>query len=496
MTARTYRFSPPDRTGWLLGLAGPQVLALGAAVVAAVLLATDGAPVGVLAAPVGLGLAAAFARVGGQPLLEVAPPAITFWVTRVRGRHRWLAPLPLPVDGLTPPLPPCLAGQDLLGVDGARFGFGPGEVAVVADRRAGTYAASLRVAGGSFALAEQAEQERLLAAWGDALAPFCRERGPVVALRWAEWAAPAGMSEQLAYLAEHSAADADEAAVASYRRLLAAAGPLGMRHETLLTLVVSAARLGQAVRGRGERDQAGVDALLAELRLFTGRLEHAGLTASAPLSAGELARALRVRLDPEVLPTLDRRGRSLGQVAGLVSPTNGGPLATEARWSGWRADGAWHRGYWMADWPRTDVGPGWLAELLLARVGVRTVAVSYEPVPPRASRRAIEAAAAKLDADEDHRVRVGLRVGAGHRRAQSAVADREAELVAGYPELTYAGLVVVTAATREALEESCAEAVQTAAACGVDLRPLHGRHDLAVAATLPLARGLAPRRLR
>ena len=45
------------------------------------------------------------------------------------------------------------------------------------------------------------------------------------------------------------------------------------------------------------------------------------------------------------------------------------------------------------------------------------------------------------------------------------MAEREAELVAGYPELTYAGLVTVTADSKEALEESCAEAVQVAAAC-------------------------------
>ena len=165
----------------------------------------------------------------------------------------------------------------------------------------------------------------------------------------------------------------------------------------------------------------------------------------------------------------------------------------EARWSAWRADGAWHRAFWMSDWPRLEVGPAWLADVLLAHVGVRTVSVWCEPVAPRASRRAIERAAAKLDADEDHRHRIGLRVGAGHRRAQAAVLDREAELVAGYPEFTYAGVVAVTAAHRDGLDATSAEIVQVAAAAGIDLRPLHGRHDQAVAATLPLARGLAPR---
>jgi hypothetical protein len=482
--ARTYRFNPPDRTGWLLGLGGPQVVALGGAVVVAVLLASAHAPLPVLAAPIALGAALAFTRVGGQPLLEAAPPAIDWLARRARREHRWLAPLPLPVDGLTPPLPPGLAGQVLLNAGG---------VAVVCDRRTGRYSATIRVTGGGFALAERVEQERLLAGWGDALAPFCRDRGTVVAVRWSEWAAPAGIEDQLAFLAEHGHDDPDDPAVASYRRLLASAGPLGMRHDTLITLVVGADRLVTAAKGRDARDRAGVDALLAELHLFTTRLENAGLTASLPLTPPELGRALRVRLDPGTLPGLDRRGRTLGQLAGLVRPANAGPLATEARWSAWRADGAWHRAFWMCDWPRLDVGPMWLADLLLARVGVRTVSVWYEPVPPRASRRAIERAAAKLDSDEDHRHRVGLRVGAGHRRAQSAVAEREAELVAGYPEFTYAGVVTVTAADRAGLDASSAEIVQTAAAVGVDLRPLHGRHDRGVAATLPLARGLAPR---
>ena len=48
---RTYRFSPPDRTGWLLGLGGPQVTVLGAAVVVCVLLASAHAPIGVFFVP-------------------------------------------------------------------------------------------------------------------------------------------------------------------------------------------------------------------------------------------------------------------------------------------------------------------------------------------------------------------------------------------------------------------------------------------------------------
>ena len=69
--------------------------------------------------------------------------------------------------------------------------------------------------------------------------------------------------------------------------------------------------------------------------------------------------------------------------------------------------------------------------------------------------------------------------------------EREAELVAGFCELEYAGFVVVSAADLDALDRSCAEYEQVAAQSGLQLRPLDGRHDLGVVCALPLGRGLA-----
>src|SRR5439155_7067283 len=169
-------------------------------------------------------------------------------------------------------------------------------VAIVRDRRTSRYAATVAVAGRGFGLAERVEQERLLAGWGDALAPFTRDAGPVAAVRWSEWAAPAGIEPHLAYLDAHGHPDSNDSAVASYRDLLTTSGPAGMRHETLLTVIVDAARLN--VTDRATRDHTCADTLLAELRLFSARLQTAGLRVSEPLSPRELATRLRTRLDP------------------------------------------------------------------------------------------------------------------------------------------------------------------------------------------------------
>ena len=71
--------------------------------------------------------------------------------------------------------------------------------------------------------------------------------------------------------------------------------------------------------------------------------------------------------------------------------------------------------------------------------------------------------------------------------------EREEELVAGYGEFFYAGVVCVTAASLSELEAATDEITQVAASVGLELRPLHGRHDRAMIASLPIARGVAPR---
>lgn len=553
MSERAYRFNPPDRTGVLLGLGGPQALAMGASLLIGVFARSSGAPAPLIALPLGLGMVAGLARIDGRPLLEVAPPALSWVATLVGGQRRWLAPLHLLRAGsdidASPALPPALDGQVVLVVDPAEHGQTDWaqSVAVVHDRgrrhslvsaivsvamslgaaaivlRMGsgspalaagvgvigvllslvllhgggkdTYAATFRASGGPFGLAGRAEQERLLDLWGSALAAFCRERGPVVAIRWSQFATPAGLDQHLAQLPDFGGQDGDDPAVASYRSLLESAGPLATRREVLVTVMVSAGRVQGGSRHGGDQATTAIEVLLEELRLFSDRLEAAGLLVSSPLSPPELAQALRVRLDPTVAATLDRRGRSLGQLAGLAGLANAGPLATEADWSRWRVDASMHRSFLVVDWPRLDAPAAWMADLLLWGEATRTITVIYEPVAPRQSQRSIRRESAKLDADAEHRNRGGFRVPAAVHRAAEAVAEREAELVDGYGEFDYVGLVTVTAPGAESMERACAELIQVAAGVGLELRALHGRHDAAAGACLPLARGIAGRGL-
>lgn len=88
---RTYRLSPPDRTGWFLGLGGPQVVTLGVAIVGGVMLLSVGFPLVVVGLVV-LGAAVlALGRAAGRPLVEMVPTGWK-WLRRGRRGKEWRAP--------------------------------------------------------------------------------------------------------------------------------------------------------------------------------------------------------------------------------------------------------------------------------------------------------------------------------------------------------------------------------------------------------------------
>src|ERR1700737_3684355 len=65
-------------------------------------------------------------------------------------------------------------------------------------------------------------------------------------------------------------------------------------------------------------------------------------------------------------------------------------LATDSDWTWWRADGSYHRCFYVSDWPQLALHADWLNGLLAWAGAVRSVTVVMEPVSPRASRAAIK----------------------------------------------------------------------------------------------------------
>ncbi len=494
---RTYRFPARDRTGWLLGLQAAQCLILGSGVFASGILLNLGAPGALILGVIAASIIAAFAPIAGRPGYAWLPVAAG-WLYGGHRRRNWTANVPrkpLHADPradptLQPEWPPFLDGIELQEYEGLRAGS---TMVVVSDRRSGSATGLLRVAGREFALIDRSEQDRLLAGWGDALAAFCKERSPVAAVRWFEWSAPADASEHLRWAQDRIGPRADPSIVAGYEQMVAAAGPLSTRHETIVTVTAGGHAGQKASAGRRRRERALVDTLRDELRLLSDRLVATGLVVEPALTVAQTTKLLRSRLDPTTAGgTVTSGSSTLAALAGCRSPGNPGPMATRHEWTHVAVDGAVHACLAIVEWPRLEVPASWMEALLLHAGGVRTISLHLEPVPPSQSQRRVDKDSTRLIVDAEQRSRSGFRVGARHRRAESDVAERESELVSGYCELEFCGLITVTATDLEQLERSCAEWEQVAAHAGLELRRLNGQHDAALACTLPI--GLGPSR--
>lgn len=301
------------------------------------------------------------------------------------------------------------------------------------------------------------------------------------------------MTGHRAWLGDTRSAAPERAPADGYGELIDGATAAATEHEILLTLTVARDRLSRRSRTLADPDAQLADALVTNVDALLRGLQAAGLTADDPLDPLAVRRILRARIDPTASLVRLTGGRLVDRLA-LVTPQSAGPLLLENAWRHVRIDNAFHRTYWIACWPRLAVPPSWLEPFLSAATGVtRTITVVFRPVPAHQSRRRIERALVKLESDAQIKEEKGRRVDARHRRATQALLDREQELVAGYAEMAYTGLLTVSAPTEPALDEHAEIIEQAARAAGIELRPLDGRHDLAWAAALPL--GLAPKTL-
>lgn len=487
-TERTYTLDPLDTSGIFLGLGIAQCLLIGGGITIAVLAITAGVPIPFAAIPISVAAIASFARAGGHPVWEWIPlTAGWMWAGVTRGR-RWHAPLPLwPTDGEAAPLPPCLEGLDIVDLDW-RAG---GRLGAVRDRHRHTLTAVLPVSGPQFIVEPRAEQERLLAGWGDVLGQFAVERGVVTHLSWSDLARPSGMQQHLSWVDQGPRGDEHEAATASYRELLDVATATAVSHDVLVSITVARENLGRH-RGSGTAEEHLARALASSTEALLRGLRSAGLAACDPFDATGIQRVLRERVDPVTTSAPSRQGRLVDRLS-LVRASTAGPLVVHTDWQHLRVDGAFHRTWWIGTWPRLAQPPSWMEPFLSGGGVTRTMTVFLVPVSTHQSRRRIERDLVKLESDAATKEEKGRRVDARHRRATQALLDREEELVAGYPEMAYTGVVTVSATDLDELDAHGEIIEQLARETGIDLRLLDARQDLAWAAALPL--GLAPNHL-
>jgi hypothetical protein len=229
--------------------------------------------------------------------------------------------------------------------------------------------------------------------------------------------------------------------------------------------------------------------LLRELEALAERLAAADVQVVGVLRPGMLASTVRIAYDPWSRPGLARLAAADPDRDG-IDAASAWPVATETGWASYRADGAVHATYWIAGWPRVDVGAAFLSPLLLHTQMVRAIAVTLESIAPLRAMREVEAARTSDAADQELRGRMGFIETARRRRIAEATERREEELADGHAAVRFAGYVTVSARNEEELEHDCAEVEHAAQMARLELIRLFGQQDDAFTYTLPLCRGL------
>ncbi len=461
-----YHFNPLERRGVLLGITPGQLAFACTAVVIAVLVRAaigprGGTPAGAAIALVGMALS--LIPIGEATAVERAQVGGA-WLMRKAGRTK-LSDLPttgryLHNDGpnrfstsfglkagRTAP-----AGISL--VERSLSSGGP-PVGVIRDQRASTLAAVLAVQGPPFSLLDPEDQSSCLEGWRSVLAALGRAGSPVARIQWLQRSTPESPATKV--LAPLGAVSPD-----AYSSFVAEATPLIERHDAWIALSVGSSC---ASRRRLALEQRSVDILGRELRFVDGQLRSVDLRPTGPLE--------------------------LTALADLLAGKPGGPwpLALREGWSEIQADDSWHRTYWVSDWPRLDVGPNFLAPLLVAKAN-RRVSVVMTAVPPRSAMRQARSARTADAADTQLRLKAGFLPNARREKEAEGALRRELELADGHCDYRFSGYVTESAESLEALEASCAALEQAAQAARVELRCLYGRQAEAYSWTMPLCRGL------
>jgi Putative type VII ESX secretion system translocon, EccE len=489
----TYSFGPLERRGILGPVRFGQLLVMVvAAMVGVVTLDRSPTPASALIAITAFGAASVvdFAPLAGRTLQEWLPIAAGFLGRRLGGRARLRSRAPevgsrarVGVPGQTLDLAPPASNPpaELRRVRIVEAAYRQRAIGALSEHAGRRLTAVLACRVSAFSLLDPEAQERRLARWGLVLSGASAT--PIRRLQWVERTAPAQGDELARWL--HSERDPaipprGTPMVESYLELIGSSTRVTREHEILLAVQVDR----RATRGRGT-----AEVLVEATEHVAKGLEAAEVSVLGALSAGQLARALRTAFDPYARTELAALEAAGPDRDGLAEHS-AWPLGAQEHWEHYRTDGALHATYWIAGWPRVEVSPIFMNALLGRSSAVRSVAVTFEPLPLERSTREVEAAVTRDRADRELRARFGQTETARQRQARDAAARREAEIAAGHGEVRLSGYVTVSGRDTDDLRRGCAEVLDHAARAHLELHRLYGQQADAFSFTLPLCRGL------
>lgn len=487
------KFPRYERRGFFLGLKWYQLLIIAGGGTVAIVASAGGGPRGLfVSGPMWLGLMLlGLLQYSRIPYPVWAKQIALFFYRAAAGQTRFLAK----------PATPHLAGR--LALPG---GLGNLEIRTTArgecflvDRHGKDAIAVLRCSTRSFALLDGDDKAWAVQAWSRVQAGMAQRQG-VARIAVQDYTVPYPSSALWDFYRSNAvrADGGDEKATwgqRAYEDLLGAAGST-MSHELVVAVVLDTSKARRRIKESG----GGLIGLEHVLRLEVEAMRTSLATHSVKVEewVGEqgLLGIIRGAFDPAALP-------SAKAPVAAAPPSDApadmetdylpwhGPMGVEEHWTYLRTDSGFHQTFWIAEWPRQRVFPGFLHPLIYVGEFRHTFTEVIRAVPTAEALRDIRSA---QEAHETRR-RINARFDRPLTREQKAeeeeVAQREEDIVAGHGDVRPAAYITVTATSLEDLARHRQELESAAAGAFVELRLLYGQQWAAfVAGGLPLGRGL------
>jgi hypothetical protein len=379
-------------------------------------------------------------------------------------------------------------------------------VGVVYNPKEKSYAATLQVRAGSFSLLDSGTQDARVDGWGRLMAGLTTYNSRLIRMAVYERTIPdSSDAVQRHFDRTVEAVDATpdrrrQYVIGAYQQLINEAAPTAQRHESFITLVMSAKKAGKEIRRSGGGEAGAMAVLFQELRAFETSVKRVGLVSEGWLNPRELAAVVRTQYDPASVDVIDQRGR--GELASLVGgrrvemaagvdPSTAGPIASHAANDHYRTDSAFARVFWCSGLPRIAMAAAFHSPMILETTYRRTMTMILEPVPSRKAEAQLNRKQLREGGDQLIRDKFGKATTMRDQQAETETERKLGELLAGHGYIRMVLLVAISADDIEGLEEATGEIQTLANLSRLDLRTLYAQQSAAFAAAcLPLGLGV------
>ncbi|MBP5928064.1 hypothetical protein F3K39_07265 [Streptomyces sp. LBUM 1479] len=476
------KFPHRSRRGILLGLSLPQLVLVSSMLALLLMTVISTGLLGAVAlAPLWAASGALVAiRRHGRSLIDWAPIVARYAHRRRSGQTLWLArPVTRPrQDGILH-LPGTAASLKVV-----TPGDSANQAAAVHDPHQQTLTAIARVSSRAFALLDPTTQNHNVGSWGRALAGIART-GHIATVQVLERTVPDSGDTLTRHWTQNGQPHTPVAGQI-YSELVASAGPAAAPHETYLAISLDLKAARRLINQAGGGLPGAFTVMQQTTASIAQAARNAGLQVTGWLTSREIAAVIRTAYDPKALAALQQWSET-GRAE--ADPAAAGPVVQFEEYDRLATDSARHATYWVENWPRTEMGAGFLHGIMFTAGVRRSLSLIYVPQGLESALRDVQRKKAAIIADANERARRGQVDSEEDSVEYADVKMRERQLIAGHADVALTGLVTVTAETDALLDAACAQIETHAVTSGVDLRRLNYQQPDAFALTaLPLAR--------